>query len=378
MNLAYKDIRYSLGKFLVTAMGVGMLLGIVLIMMGVYKGMLIDAKAMIEDVGADLWVVQEKTLGPIAESSRLFEDTRDVVAAMEGVAAAEPLTFQSLQLPTPKGPMRVMAVGYDPFGKIDPIKRLIEGRVLLHDHYEIVVSDKTGLHIGDVIPILRHRYKVVGITHLSVSSGGIPLVFVSLKDAQELQFSYSNNRIRSDRARGIEENPAHFVNTIVVKIKPGYDKEKIAKDIETYLHKSVYAKEQEEAILSKNFIKMASKQIGMFTSILIVVSTIIIALIIYTMTLEKMKEITIMKLIGISNSKIVSMIAQETLTLGILAFIFANIFAHLIYDKFPKRVVLQADDAKKLFIIVIIASLLASLVGIKKVIQADPTEAIGG
>ena len=123
---------------------------------------------------------------------------------------------------------------------------------------------------------------------------------------------------------------------------------------------------------------MASKQIGMFTTILIIVSTIIIALIIYTMTLEKIKEITIMKLIGIPDSKIVGMIGQETLTLGILAFIFANIFAHLIYDKFPKRVVLEADDAKKLFAIVIIASLLASLAGIRKVLQADPTEAIGG
>ena len=69
INLAYKDITHSLGKFLITAMGVGMLLGIVLIMMGVYRGMIVDAEVLLEDIGADLWIVQEETMGPFAQSS---------------------------------------------------------------------------------------------------------------------------------------------------------------------------------------------------------------------------------------------------------------------------------------------------------------------
>jgi len=96
------------------------------------------------------------------------------------------------------------------------------------------------------------------------------------------------------------------------------------------------------------------------------------------MTLEKMKEIAIMKLIGLPNSLIIKMIVQETLLMGVLAFIAGNIFAHLIYSKFPKRVVLETPDAFGLFIVIVIASILASLVGVKKVISADPAEAIGG
>jgi putative ABC transport system permease protein len=75
---------------------------------------------------------------------------------------------------------------------------------------------------------------------------------------------------------------------------------------------------------------------------------------------------------------IIKMIVQETLLMGVLAFIFGNIFAHLIYAKFPKRVVLEMPDAFVLFGIVIVASILASIVGVKKVINADPSEAIGG
>jgi len=380
INLAQKEIAHTFGKFIVTAMGVGMLLGIVMIMMGVYRGMIIDAQVLLNDLDVDLWVVQEKTLGPFAEASRVHEDLKNSIGVIDGVAKAEGITFQNLQLPSKNGAVRVFAVGFDPYGNIDPIKssRVIQGRGLKRSHYEIVVSDKTGFKLGAEIKLGRDNYKVVGVTHGTVSSGGDPLVYISLKDAQELQFLYSNARIRADRDRGINGVNSHMVNAVVATLKSGYDVNRVANDIRRFKHKSVYTAEEEKTILTKNLIKMASKQIGMFTVILVIVSTIIIALIIYTMTLEKMKEIAIMKLIGIPNSMIIKMIVQETLLMGVLAFISGNIFAHLIYSKFPKRVVLEMPDAVMLFIVVILASILASLVGVKKVISADPAEAIGG
>jgi putative ABC transport system permease protein len=380
INLAKEDVRHTLGKFLVTAMGVGMLLGIVLIMMGVYRGMIVDAEVLLDDINVDMWVVQEDTLGPFAESSRIHEDLKYTLKAIPGIDKSEAITFQNIQLPAKEKKVRVLAVGYDVYGSISPLnpERLIEGRGLKTDHYEIVVNDNTGFALHDTMQLGRNIYTVVGITHGSVSSGGDPLVYISLKDAQELQFSYSNKEIQNDRARGIISRDAHLVNAIVATIKAGYNVDTIAQEIRTWQHKSVYTRDEEKAVLTKNVIEKSSKQIGLFTVILVVVSTIIIALIIYTMTLEKIKEISILKLIGISNTTIIKMIVQESLLLGILAFIFGNLFAHLIYGKFPKRVVLEMPDAWMLFGIVLVGSLIASFVGVKKVISADPTAAIGG
>jgi len=380
INLAQKEIKHTLGKFIVTAMGVGMLLGIVLIMIGVYRGMIVDAKVVLDDMDVNLWIVQENTLGPFAEASRIHEDMRDTIKVIAGIKESAGFTFQNLQLPSQNGAVRVFAIGYDPYGDINPVnpKRIIAGRDLQRDHYEMVVSDKTGFRVGDKIALGRDIYNVVGVTHGTVSSGGDSLVYISLKDAQELQFLYSNARTRNDRARGINTTNSHMINAVVARIYKGYDVDQVAQNIRRFKHKSVYTAEQEKTILTKNLIKMASKQIGMFTVILVVVSTIIIALIIYTMTLEKMKEIAIMKLIGIPNSMIIKMIVQETLLMGVLAFISGNIFAHLIYTKFPKRVVLEIPDAWMLFLVVVVASVLASFVGVKKVIAADPAEAIGG
>lgn len=382
ISLAQKDIAHSFVKFMVTSMGVGMLLGIVMIMIGVYRGMVIDAQVLINDIDADLWVVQENTLGPFAEASRLHRDFKDTLKATEGIAQTAAFTFQTLQLPLKNGEsLRAMVVGYDPFGDFQPFsaKRLIAGHPLTQTHYQIIVSDKTDYQLGDTLLLNRNRYTVVGITHGSVSSGGEPTAFVSLSDAQQLQFVYSNARIRSDRARGIHPTgEADLVNAVVARIRPGYDLHQVAANIQRWKHKSVFTQSQQRQILTENLIKMASKQIGMFTAILIIVSTIIIALIIYTMTLEKIREIAILKLIGLPNRTIIGMIVQETVLLGLLAFGFGWLFSHLIYDQFPKRVVLETLDAWRLFGIVIIASLLSSFFGVHKVIKADPTSAIGG
>ena len=99
INLAIKDIKHSLVKFVVTAMGVGMLFGIVLIMIGVYRGMQVEAEVLLNDLKADLWIVQEDTLGPFAESSRVHRDLKDILFAINGIDKSEAITFQNIQLP---------------------------------------------------------------------------------------------------------------------------------------------------------------------------------------------------------------------------------------------------------------------------------------
>lgn len=381
INLANKDIHHTLSKFIVTAMGVGMLLGIVLIMIGVYRGMAEDARVLLSDIQADLWVVQQHTLGPFAESSRLHQDVQDTLKSFDGIHQTAALTFQNIQLFNRQNQaIRVLAVGVDPLGDFQIISpnRLKAGRVLKTQHYEIVVTDKTGFQLGERLSLGRNTYTVVGITEGTVSSGGDPLVYISLKDAQNVQFSYSNPRIRNDRARGQPTQVTQLVNTVVATVRPGYLPEKVGAKIDEWKHLTTYTHAQQTTILSKNLIERSSKQIGLFTAILVLVSGIIIGLIIYTMTLEKIKEISIMKLIGIPNRMVVQMIMQETLMLGSIAFVFGNVFAHLIYQQFPKRVVLMWPDSITLFFVILFASFLASLFGVYKVIKADPAAAIGG
>jgi putative ABC transport system permease protein len=97
MNLATKDIRHSLGRFALTAFGIGLLLMIVLGMSGIYRGMIADALVVVDRVGADLWVVQRGTRGPFAEISRVPANLEHRLLAVPGVVSARSFVSHNIQ-----------------------------------------------------------------------------------------------------------------------------------------------------------------------------------------------------------------------------------------------------------------------------------------
>jgi len=377
ISLAQRDIAHSLGKFLTTSMGIGMLLGVVLIMIGVYRGLVDDANILLKDTQAQLWIVQQDTLGPFAENSRLHEDVKYQIKAFEGIKDVSALTFQNLQLYRNNQPIRVFAMGYD-VGSFYTPHHLIEGRPILANHFEMIVDKKTGFKLHDEILIGRDMFHVVGITKDAVSSSGDLMVYFSLPDAQKLQFLSSNEQIRNDRARGTKTTDTTTINAIIATVEEGADLKAIGQEIERWKHVKVFTQEEQSSLLTKNLIERSAKQIGMFTVILLLVASVIISLIIYTMTMGKLKEIAILKLIGASNAVIIKMIVQQSVLLGILSFIAGNLFSHSLMDLFPKRTILMSADAFSLLGIVIIVSILGSLFGVRSALKIDPASAIGG
>ena len=87
ISLAARDILHSWGKFVFTGAGLGLLIGVTLVMAGVYRGMVDDGRALLDNSGADLWVVQQDTLGPYAEPSSINDDLYRGIRALPGVAA---------------------------------------------------------------------------------------------------------------------------------------------------------------------------------------------------------------------------------------------------------------------------------------------------
>ena len=85
MNLAAQDIRHNLGRFALTAMGIGLLLMLVLGMSGIYQGLVFEATQLVDSIGADLWVVQRNTRGPFAEISRVPANLAFRLRAVPGV-----------------------------------------------------------------------------------------------------------------------------------------------------------------------------------------------------------------------------------------------------------------------------------------------------
>jgi putative ABC transport system permease protein len=206
INLAARDIGHHLGRFVFTGVGLGLLIGVTLTMAGVFRGMVADGRSVIAASGADLWVVQKDTLGPWAEPSSIRDDLYRSLAGLPGVAEATNVAYLTMQVEVKGKDVRVMLAGIEP-GALGEPAQVIAGRPLLRSHYEAVADEKAGLALGDTLRIRRHDYTVVGLARRATSSSGDPMIYIPLKDAQEVQFLKDNDSLVAERAR-TAANPA--------------------------------------------------------------------------------------------------------------------------------------------------------------------------
>jgi putative ABC transport system permease protein len=403
ISLAGRDILHAWGKFVFTGVGLGLLIGVTLTMAGVYRGMVDDAKVLLDNSGADLWVVQQDTLGPYAEPSSIRDDLWRGIRAMPGVARAANVTYLTMQVRRGEdgkgGDVRAMVVGVTAGAPDDPgqPRSLVAGRHITRGHYEAVADVATGFVPGERIRIRRTAYTVVGLTRRMVSSSGDPMVFIPLRDAQQAQFLKDNDAIIDQRQR-TAQNPAldppgapavldaviatqdsnPYVNAVLVQVEPGADPEAVAAPIRRWMRLTVHTRAQMQDILVARLIATSARQIGMFLAILAVVSAAIVAFIIYTLTMGKIREIAVLKLIGTRNRTIAGMILQQAIGLGLIGFVVGKIAATAWAPRFPKYVLLEQGDALAGLVAVMAICVLASGVAIRAALAVDPAEAIGG
>jgi putative ABC transport system permease protein len=398
MNLAVRDIRRHLGRFVLSCIGIGLLLTLVLSYSGIYNGFVHEALAVIRNSRADLWVVQQDTRGPFAELSRLPEDVRYRIAVVPGVSAASPYIYYTIQRQWQGRPLRFAVVGYDLHTGLGGPQHIVVGRGIGQAHYELVADQKLKLPLGTTLRLGLHDYTVVGLTSGMVGAGGDPAAFFSLADAQEIQFVRDNWAIRNLReralaaytralptqptlstplAREFADNPdLHTVNAIVVQLEPGSAPEAVAAEISRWRYFTAYTTAQQSQLMLAGSVALARRQTALFRLVLSITATVIIAQIIYTMTIEKLRTIALLKLLGAPNRLIVGMVLQQSLALGLLGYGVALIVGSLTYDKWPRLVLVETGDQLALLGMVVGICVLASAIGIRRALRVEASAAL--
>lgn len=376
MNLALRDIRHNLGRFLLTCLGLGLLLGVVLSMIGIYRGLVEEALTLVRAPAIDVWVVESGTRGPFAEASRIPGDTREAIARLQGVTAAGSVTYQSIEADWRGQKLRLQVVGYEP-GRPGGPAQLVAGRSIGRSHFEMIADRRSGLALDDRIELGRNRFTVVGLTDGQVSSGGDPVVYLTLPDSQKLQFELAPPAARREIARGPGPGSIDTVNAVVARVSLHTPPPSVTLAAQRWKHLSAMTQAEQEIILTSSVVERARRQIGLFTSILLVVSTVIIALILYTMTMDKLREIATLKLIGAPDRTIVGLIMQQALAMGAIGFSCGALLILAAKDHFPRRVVLQSEDALALAAVVLLVCILASSFGVRLALKVDPATALG-
>ena len=397
MDLALKDVRRHAGKFVATIVGVGLLLSIVLVMNGIYQGNIYDGVWLIENTATDLWVVERGRGGPFNESSRLPGDAHESVAATPGVARASPYIAYAAQRNVGGASQQFTIIGYDVFGGLGGPGRLVAGRAIEAAHLEMVADTRLGLALGERLRLGAREYTVVGLTRNAVDPAGNPLVYLSLPDAQEVLYEQDNFALVAARAASAQRleragfGPAEAariapllagstatVNAVLVKLAPGTDLGAARRHIERWLHFTAYTTAEERELMLEGRLKKMSAVLGLFRALLVLVSIVIMALILYVLTIEKIKPIATLKLIGAPNRVIVRMIMEQSLVLTVSSFGFAFLLLNLVRDRFPRTLVVLPEETALTFAVMLAGGVLASLMAVWHALRTPPSLALGG
>jgi putative ABC transport system permease protein len=428
MNLALKDARYHFFKFISSTIGVSLLLMVVFVLGGIIRGVILDSSTVVVATDADLWVVQKDWLGPFVEVSRLPEDYYHAIESMHGVAEASPLVmvwdhidhppassglmmfmYRNAKIGTATmvephwidmvSELRFLLIGYQP-DHIGGPPMIVAGRGIEASHYEVVADLKTGLKVGEVIRMRGFDYTVVGLTKNIVGFNADPVIYARLVDAQNILFQPDPDLLRNIRRRSggqlggaaavaprvkestmkmasaLSEN-LHMINAIAVKVEPGVSLEEVAAEIRHWKHLEVFTSARQVNIQLMGANRLILMQLSLFRLLLLIIAGVIIGLITYTFTLDKIKDIAVLKLLGTQTSRIYSMIIQQAVLMGLLGTILGAMMEFAAEPYFPRRVSATLGDTGQMLVLITIISILASLVAVRRAMQVDARLVLG-
>jgi putative ABC transport system permease protein len=377
MNLAFKDIRFNLGRFVMTAAGVGFLVTASIGMVGLYRGIVADALLIIDGIGADLWVVQGERSGPFAESSAIAATMDRRVEGLPGVADVRRFFQMSQQFRFQGQDLRAALTGVD-FPRDDGSWITLEGgRRLASGHFEAIADVSTGLSIDDVVRFGQDDYRIVGTTRGMVDATGDGLVFVTINDILTIAAQRTSEEVllaRADPTR--RASAAARIAAVLVRLHPGVDASALDAAIAAWGDANVVSHAEQRSLLLDQRLWRLRVQILAFTAVLLVVMAIVISLIIYTLTIEKLHQIAMLKLIGARNAVIVAMIAEQAALIGAGGFAFGLMLSNLIFPYFPRRVVIDRGDLAMLALAIAVICAFASLLGISRALNVRAQEVL--
>lgn len=430
MNLAIKDVSYHRFKFFTSTIGVSLLIMVVVAIGGIIRGIILDSATIIEETGADLWVVQAYgahpqggTLGPFVETSRLPEQIYHAIETMPGVAQASPLATAWEHVKVMPQPTRLMkfmymnsllntatmvkpgwmdmpmlqrfiVIGYQ-VGKIGGPPVIVAGREIEASHYEIVADIKTGFQVGQHLRLGNFDYTVVGLTKNMVGFTADPVIYTTLLDAQNIIFQQDPNLLRNERPHVVQEftdmastqprlagpladkaatlsENTQFINAIAVKLLPGASARAVADRITRWQHLQVYTASEAVNMQLMGSNRLILFQLSLFRDILVLIAGIVIGLIIYTFTLDKLHEIAMLKLLGAPGGIVYRMILQEALFMGIVGTLIGSALELLIEPYFPRRVVATPGDIVQMLLVMTLIATLSSVLAVRRAMRVDP------
>jgi len=386
-----KDMAYRKARVILTAVSVACLVLLILLMGGMMKGLRLQARDYVKSIDKQagwsgvVWLSTERSGSTFAGFSLLNSEYLEMLRTAKGVdadRALSPLIFAQAR-PVIKGKeKKAIVVGYktgllggpsenditDPNSPFYPVVgRLFQASEYGGPEYlppaEVIVDESLGLEIGETVELSGKPLRVVGKTKGQHFVFDTPLMFMDIRTAQ--------NTILSN---------VLYVNTMLVKAEPGYNESILADDIKTLSSVPVDAHtgDQIVKIILANYVDEPMKGVQALRALLWIATGLIVAMITYVTTLEKSREVGVLKAIGASNRYVIMMMLKQVLITTVLGAVLGVILAVAMAKFFPIMVLISFSESLLVAVVTIIVCSYGGYIAAKKAAAVDPMIAFRG
>ena len=369
-TLARKLLLHDRLRFAVAIAGVSVSVMLVLVQVGLYFGFMNTASSIIDASHADLWVGKEGNES-FEFASPFDERAYYKVASVAGVERAERVLMNFAQFKVADGgDLGVQIVGIETTAGHAPLLapwHVVAGDARrLHEAGAIVVdrSEYPKLEIdrvGHTTEITGVRAEVVALTEGIRSFTTSPIVFTDIRTARSFMPGLGDEAI----------------TYVLVKIAPGESVAAVKQRIDALPHLAAYTTSEMSRRTRAYWSSRTGVGAGFFTTAVlgVIVGFVVVGQILYSGTLQYIREYGTLKAMGARNSMVVRVILSQAMISAAIGFVVGSVLAVGMQAAMAKAnlsVALFPGLYAATFVVTIAMCSFAALLSIVKVLRLDP------
>ena len=344
---------------------VGIAIGIVVIVAlgGITEGLVDTFEDTIHAGGADFQISGKETGDSAYGTNTIDASWTDKIANVSGVEEAYPIY---VVLTSVGDDYMNTLIGIDPAGTTMADISIKEGRIFEDNADEVIMgeiyAEDNNYSVGDTIEVNREDFEIVGIyqTGDSNMAGG---VFTSISKVGELM------------------DDEDSISNIYVKVEKGEDPQSVADRIDEKYGDNITTitsvMEMEQMADMLNMLQASTWAISLLAIVvggLGIINTMLMSV------FERTREIGVLKAVGWSNKKIITMIVGESLVITIVSAIIGAIVGVGLCMILGPQIGFTPLFTPKIFIQAFIIAIVVGIVGgiypALKAVRLPPTEAL--
>lgn len=344
---------------------VGICIGIIVIVAlgGITNGLVSTFEDTIHAGGADFSISGKETGDSAYGTNTIDANWTDKIANVSGVDEAYPIY---VILTSVGDDYMNTLIGIDPNGTQLADISMSEGRLFKDNSSEVILgkiyAEDNNLSVGDSLKVDGENFEIVGIYETG-DSNMAGAVFTSIKKVAEIN------------------DDEDSISNIYVKVNKGEDAQAVADRIDSMYGDNITTvtsvMEMEQMGDMLNMLKASSWGISLLAIVvggLGIINTMLMSV------FERTREIGVLKAVGWSNRKILTMIVGESLVITIVSAIIGSVvgvvLTLVLAPKMGLNPVFTPDIFVQAFLIAIIVGIIGGLYPAIKAVKLPPTEAL--